>query len=146
MYFFPRQLLIRYFWTPKQQEEFMDIYHRMRVEAYPEILEGLLKAIPKLSERNLRNPMFQLCTQKALCRVMFLTPHLPAFLLQRRLGSHICEIQNLDCALLKLGVNKLSEEELKQACYIRGINSTHLSMEDCNCKTWLNYWLKAPAI
>ncbi|NP_001016022.1 LETM1 domain-containing protein 1 [Xenopus tropicalis] len=174
MYFFPRQLLIRHFWTPKQREEFLDIYHRMRVEAYPEILDGLLNAVPKLSERNLRNQMFQLCTQvqhgthpqvenlhavctafsgpplgmkrldvqqmKALSRVMFLTPHLPAFLLQHRLGSHICEIQNLDCALLKLGVNELSEEELKRACYIRGLNSTHLSREDC--ETWLHCWLQ----
>ncbi|KAG8452585.1 hypothetical protein GDO86_004389 [Hymenochirus boettgeri] len=174
MYFFPRQLLIRHFWTPKQQEEFLDIYHRMRTEVYTEILDSMLNALPKVPENHLRNQMFQLCTQvqhgvhpqvadlqvissafsgpplgmkrldvqqmKALSRVMFLTPHVPGFLLQHRLRSHIVEIWNLDCALVQLGVNELSDEELKRACYIRGLNSTHLSKEDC--KRWLNCWLQ----
>ncbi|KAM4796047.1 LETM1 domain-containing protein 1 [Rhinophrynus dorsalis] len=174
MYFFPRQLLIRHFWTPKQQEEFLDVYHGMRVQVYSEILDHLLQAVPKVSDKPLRNQMLQLCTQvkhgshpqveditevrgafsgpplgmkrlaihqlKALSRVMFLTPHLPAFLLQRRLGSHICELHNLDCALLQLGVSELTDEELKRACYIRGLNSTHLNTEDC--RSWLKCWLQ----
>ncbi|CAH2224551.1 LETM1 domain-containing 1 [Pelobates cultripes] len=174
MYFFPRQLLIRHFWTPNQQEEFLDIYHRMRMESYVDILDNLSKAIPQVTEKSLQSQMLNLCTQvkhgshpqvndiqavsaafagppfglkrldvhqlKAFSRVLFLTPHLPAFFLQRRLGSHICEIHNLDCALLKLGVGMLSEVEVKRACYIRGLNSTHLSTEDC--RTWLNCWLQ----
>lgn len=52
--------------------------------------------------------------QKALSRVMFLTPHLPAFLLQRRLTSHIFEIRHLDTSLFQLGVNELTDEEVKK--------------------------------
>ncbi|XP_053311772.1 LETM1 domain-containing protein 1 [Spea bombifrons] len=174
MYLFPRQLLIRHFWTPKQQEEFLDIYHGMRLEVYDDVLDGLLKAVPQVTDQHLQSQMIQLCTQvkhgshpqvndihavraafsgpplgmkslgpqqmKSLSRVMFLTPHLPAFLLQRRLGSHICEIHNLDCALLQLGVNELSEAELKRACYIRGLNAGQLGIEDC--RKWLSCWLQ----
>ncbi|NXK21264.1 LTMD1 protein, partial [Arenaria interpres] len=50
---------------------------------------------------------------KALSRVLFLTPHLPAFLLRHRLRSHVLEIRHLDRALLRLGLGQLSEEELK---------------------------------
>ncbi|KAM4699360.1 LETM1 domain-containing protein 1 [Discoglossus pictus] len=174
MYLFPRQLLIRHFWTPKQQGEFLDIYHGMRTEAYSEILDNLLQVVPKVPDQSVQEKMLQLCMQvkhgnhpkvtdiqairaafsgpplgmkrlevqqmKALSRVMFLTPHLPAFFLQRRLGSHICELHNLDSALLRLGVSELSEEELKRACYVRGLNSTHLGTEDC--RRWLNCWLE----
>ncbi|XP_053564194.1 LETM1 domain-containing protein 1 [Bombina bombina] len=174
MYLFPRQLLIRHFWTSKQQEEFLDIYHGMRTEVYADILDNLSKAVPRVPEQLLREKMFQLCTQvrcgshpkvadiqavssvfsgpplglkrldvqqmKFFSQIMFLTPHLPAFLLQRRLGSHICELHNLDIALLKLGVNELSEEEVKRACYIRGLNSSHLSIDDC--RRWLQCWVE----
>ncbi|KAM8977551.1 LETM1 domain-containing protein 1 [Pelodytes ibericus] len=174
MYLFPRQLLIRHFWTSKQQAEFLDVYHGMRMEAYADIMDGLSRAVPQVNEQSLQNKMFQLCTKvkngshpqinelqgvrpafsgpplgmkrlsvqqmKAFSRVMFLTPHLPLFLLQRRLGSHISEIHNLDSALIKLGVKELSEAELKRACYIRGLNSTPLSTDEC--RTWLNCWLE----
>uniref|UniRef100_A0A8C5LP79 LETM1 domain containing 1 n=1 Tax=Leptobrachium leishanense TaxID=445787 RepID=A0A8C5LP79_9ANUR len=174
MYFFPRQLLIRHFWTTKQQEEFLDVYHSLRMESYRDILDNLSGAIPQISDQSLQSRMLHLCAQvnsgshpaaddlqavggafsgpplglkrltvqqmKAFSRVMFLTPHLPAFFLQRRLRSHIWEIHNLDCALLMLGVGQLSEAELRRACYIRGLNSTHLSKEDC--RTWLHCWLR----
>ncbi|MEE6471802.1 hypothetical protein FKM82_009376 [Ascaphus truei] len=174
MYFFPRQLLIRHFWTMKQQEEFLDIYQSMRMEAYTDILDSLLKAVPEVPDQPLRDQILQLCTQvqhgshlhvtdiqaaraafsgpplsmsrldvhqmKAFSRILFLTPHLPAFLLRRRLGSHIYELHNLDCALLQLGVRELSEEEVKRACYVRGLNSTHLSADDC--RRWLDRWLQ----
>ncbi|KAM9319913.1 LETM1 domain-containing protein 1 [Gastrophryne carolinensis] len=80
---------------------------------------------------------------KALSRVLFLTPHLPAFILQRRLNSHIFEIHHLDASLFQLGVSELTEEEVKRACYIRGLNSTHLSIEAC--RNWLNCWVRLSA-
>ncbi|XP_075055422.1 LETM1 domain-containing protein 1 [Mixophyes fleayi] len=174
MYFFPRQLLIRHFWTPKQQEEFLDIYHDLRKGVYTDLMDSLVKSVPRVTEQPLQNQMLQLVTQvqrgvhpsvteiqdvrdafsgppycmsrlhvqqmKSLSRIMFLTPHLPAFFLQRRLMSHIFEIHQLDIALLQLGVKELTDEEVKRACYIRGLNSTPLNTEDC--REWLNCWLQ----
>ncbi|XP_030054147.1 LETM1 domain-containing protein 1 [Microcaecilia unicolor] len=77
---------------------------------------------------------------KALSRVLFLTPHLPTFLLRWRLWNHTFELHHLDKALLKLGVHELSDKELKNACYVRGLNSTQLSSAEC--KIWLTQWLQ----
>ncbi|XP_069614716.1 LETM1 domain-containing protein 1 [Ranitomeya imitator] len=174
MYFFPRQLLIRYFWTPKQQEEFLEIYHNKRKDVYEDVLDSLLESLNSVPEQTLQDQIRQVVAQvqqgihpkvtdieevraafsgpplclkslhvqqmRALSRLMFLTPHLPAFFLQRRLRSHIFEIHHLDSALLQCGVRELSDEEIKKACYIRGLNSTHLSTEDC--RKWLNCWIQ----
>ncbi|XP_039559129.1 LETM1 domain-containing protein 1 isoform X3 [Passer montanus] len=113
MYFFPRQLLIRHFWTPRQQLEFLDAYDCRRRASYPAVLRALARAARSLPEAQPQQLLLQLCAQRALSRVLFLTPHLPAFLLRRRLRSHVLEIQHLDHALLHLGLGQLSEEELR---------------------------------
>ncbi|NXN14267.1 LTMD1 protein, partial [Indicator maculatus] len=77
---------------------------------------------------------------RALSQVLFLTPLLPGVLLRRRLRSHILEIQQLDRALLQLGLAQLSEQELRGACYLRGLNSTQLGMAEC--RAWLEQWLR----
>ncbi|KAJ1160070.1 hypothetical protein NDU88_000572 [Pleurodeles waltl] len=174
MYYFPRQMLIRHFWNPNQHTEFLKLYHRMRVEAYPEIMNGLLQAVPSAGEKTVQERLQQLVIQiqqgshpetahlqavapaftvsplsmshlktqqmKALSRVMFLTPRYPSFILRRRLLSHIYELHQLDLALLKLGVKELSDEELRTACYVRGLNSVEISSSEC--RTWLTQWLK----
>nr|DBA32817.1 TPA: hypothetical protein GDO54_000578 [Pyxicephalus adspersus] len=148
MYFFPRQLLIRHFWTPKQQHKFLEINHSLREKVYEDVLESLQIAASKVAEEPLHNHMVRLFTEvqhgvhprvtdieaikaafsgpplcmtelditqmKALSRVMFLTPHLPGSFLQRRLKSHILEIHNLDIAMLQLGVDELTDEEVKR--------------------------------
>ncbi|NWR56393.1 LTMD1 protein, partial [Bucorvus abyssinicus] len=173
MYFFPRQLLIRYFWTPKQQLEFLDTYDAIRRDAYLGVVESLALAAHSLPEPQLQSRLQQLCTKvqggsqplvaelcavrslfsgsplglnklrvshvRALSRVLFLTPHLPAFFLRRRLRSHVLEIRHLDRALVRLGLGQLSEEELRAACYLRGLNSTHLGTWEC--RVWLEQWL-----
>ncbi|XP_067170288.1 LETM1 domain-containing protein 1 isoform X3 [Apteryx mantelli] len=139
MYFFPRQLLIRYFWTPQQQVEFLDAYHAIRREAYSDVVKSLALAARSLPEPRLREQLQELCTKKALSHVLFLTPHLPAFFLRYRLRSHVLEIRHLDRAMLRLGLSELSEEELKAACYLRGLDSTHLSASEC--RAWLERWL-----
>ncbi|XP_025856128.1 LETM1 domain-containing protein 1 isoform X8 [Vulpes vulpes] len=60
--------------------------------------------------------------QKALSRAMLLTPHLPPFLLRRRLNTHMAVIHQLDKALAKLGVGQLTLQEVKSklscpSCY-----------------------------
>ncbi|XP_069509473.1 LETM1 domain-containing protein 1 isoform X2 [Ambystoma mexicanum] len=174
MYLFPRQLLIPHFWTPTQHTKFLAMYHRMRTEDYPEILNGIAQAVPQAPERTTRYQMHRLLAKiqnsshpeiaelqevaplfsesplclahlstsqmKALSRVMFLTPYFPSFILRRRLRSHTYELHQLDTALLKLGVKELSDEELRMACYIRGLNSTNLSPAEC--RPWLTQWLQ----
>lgn len=44
---------------------------------------------------------------------MLLTTHLPSFLLRRRLKTHTTVIHQLDKALAKLGINQLTEQEVK---------------------------------
>ncbi|NXH37093.1 LTMD1 protein, partial [Myiagra hebetior] len=173
MYFFPRQLLIRHFWTPKQQVEFLDVYDSIRRDSYPAVLRSLALAARSLPEPQPRELLQQLCAQvqggarphlaqllavrslfsgsllalnrlrvdhvRALSQVLFLTPHLPAFFLRHRLRSHVLEIRHLDRALLRLGLGQLSEEELRAACYLRGLNSTHLGRAEC--RAWLEQWL-----
>ncbi|KAF1414823.1 LETM1 domain-containing protein 1, partial [Spheniscus magellanicus] len=173
MYFFPRQLLIHYFWTPSQQAEFLDAYDAIRRDSYPDVVESLALAARSLPEPQLQKRLQELCAQvqrgsqprvaelyavrslfsgsplglnklqvshvKALSQVLFLTPHLPAFFLRRRLRSHVLEIRHLDRAMLRLGLGQLSEEELKAACYLRGLNPTRLSMSEC--RAWLEQWL-----
>ncbi|NWI64609.1 LTMD1 protein, partial [Todus mexicanus] len=173
MYFFPRQLLIRYFWTPNQQVEFLDAYDAIRRDSYPSVVASLALAAQTLPEPQLQRLLQQLCAKvqqgsqprvaelyavrslfsgsplglsklqvshvKALSQVLFLTPHLPAFFLRHRLRSHVLEIRQLDRAMLRLGLGQLSEEELRAACYLRGLNSTHLDMAEC--RAWLEQWL-----
>ncbi|XP_021098833.1 LETM1 domain-containing protein 1 isoform X7 [Heterocephalus glaber] len=77
---------------------------------------------------------------KALSRAMLLTPYLPPPLLRHRLKTHTTVIHQLDRALAKLGIGQLSAQEVKLACYLRGLNSTHIA-ED-RCRTWLGEWLQ----
>ncbi|KAF6119463.1 LETM1 domain containing 1 [Phyllostomus discolor] len=78
--------------------------------------------------------------QKALSRAMLLTPHLPSALLRHRLKTHTTVIHQLDKALAKLGISQLTSQEVKSACYLRGLNSTLIAEE--RCRTWLAEWLQ----
>ncbi|XP_029417375.1 LETM1 domain-containing protein 1 isoform X3 [Nannospalax galili] len=174
MYLFPRQLLVKHFWTPKQQIDFLDIYHALRKQSHSEIMSYLERVIPFVSEEKFRGHLTNLCTKmqsgthpavqdilalrecfshhplclnqlqalqmKALSRAMLLTPYLPSPLLRWRLKTHTTVIHQLDRALAKLGIGQLTAQEVKSACYLRGLNSTHIA-ED-RCRTWLGEWLQ----
>ncbi|NXQ32469.1 LTMD1 protein, partial [Alaudala cheleensis] len=104
--------------------------HLAQLLAVRSLFSGSLLALNRLQVDHVR----------ALSQVLFLTPHLPASFLRRRLRSHILEIHHLDRALLHLGLGQLSEEELRAACYLRGLNSTHLGQAEC--RAWLEQWLR----
>ncbi|EDL86943.1 rCG50860, isoform CRA_b [Rattus norvegicus] len=173
MYLFPRQLLVKHFWTPKQQIDFLDIYHGFRRRSHLEIITHLRRASALVSNEKLRWHLEDLCTKvqngthptaqdilalrdcfstyplgfsqlqasqmRALSQAMLLTPYLPPPLLRWRLKSHTAVIHQLDRALAKLGTGHLTPQEVRSACYLRGLNSTHTS--DDRCRTWLGEWL-----
>lgn len=62
-YLFPRQLLIQHFWTPKQQIDFLDIYHALRNQSHPEIRSYLERVIPLISDAGLQWHMTELCSK-----------------------------------------------------------------------------------
>ncbi|XP_040609738.1 LETM1 domain-containing protein 1 isoform X6 [Mesocricetus auratus] len=174
MYLFPRQLLVKHFWTPKQQIDFLDIYHSLRKQSHSEIITHLERASALVSDERLRWHLTDLCTKvqngvhptahdilalrecfstrplgfsqlqathmRALSRAMLLNPHLPPAVLRWRLKSHTTVIQQLDRALAQLGIGQLTAQEVKSACYLRGLNSTHIA--DDRCRTWLGEWLQ----
>ncbi|XP_060051324.1 LETM1 domain-containing protein 1 isoform X2 [Erinaceus europaeus] len=123
MYLFPRQLLVQHFWTPKQQMEFLDIYHGLRKQSHPEILRCLERVTPLIFDKQLRWNMTDLCTK--IRRGTHPATH--DILALRECFSHH-----------PLGLNQL--HTLQMACYLRGLNSTHLAEE--RCRTWLGEWLQ----
>ncbi|KAG7281115.1 hypothetical protein CRUP_027652 [Coryphaenoides rupestris] len=168
MYYFPRQLLVPYFWTPQQQVEFRGVYHAQRVQSAGAVLRGLQDITgSRLPEGPLQSRLKKLCTnatadvsavrelfsgpplgvkwmttehKRHICPLLFLTPRLPGFLVGRRLNKHAQELLRLDRALVRLGIHQLSDSELKQACYVRGLNSEVLSVDQC--REWLTQWLQ----
>ncbi|CAL8367105.1 unnamed protein product [Lota lota] len=174
MYFFPRQLLVRHFWTPQQQMEFRGFYHTQRAQHTGAVLQGIKNTSFQVQDGRLHSRLQDLCTEvqngahpkvadlhgvrglfsgpplgmkkmnvehmRHICPLLFLTPRLPGFLIGRRLNSHALELLQLDRALSRLGPHQLSDSELKQACYVRGLNSDDLNANQC--REWLSQWLQ----
>ncbi|KAK2514467.1 hypothetical protein Q9966_015708 [Columba livia] len=63
MYLFPRQLLIRHFWTSPQRRQFRELEDAARRSAYGAVLADLALAAPALPDPRLREPLRQLCAQ-----------------------------------------------------------------------------------
>ncbi|XP_076022271.1 LETM1 domain-containing protein 1 [Genypterus blacodes] len=63
MYFFPRQLLIPHFWTPKQQVEFRRAYHSLRAQQHWPVLKGLENTSRQIKEGHLQVRLKVLCTK-----------------------------------------------------------------------------------
>lgn len=57
-----------------------------------------------------------------------------------RLNSHAIELLQLDRALSRHGLHQLDDSELRQACYVRGLDSGSLSINQC--REWLSQWLQ----
>ncbi|KAM9445062.1 LETM1 domain-containing protein 1 [Clarias gariepinus] len=174
MYLYPRQLLIRHFWTPQQLEEFQRVYHAQRTQHHQPLLDGLKTTASRVTHGQLKSGLTELCEKvqsgvhpvvsdlhavrslfsgpplgirrmgqdqmRNLCPLLFLTPRLPAFWIGQRLNSHALELMHLDRAIVKLGLHQLNDVELKEACYVRGLNAALLS--PALCRDWLAQWLQ----
>ncbi|XP_067449157.1 LETM1 domain-containing protein 1 isoform X1 [Thunnus thynnus] len=63
MYFFPRQLLIRHFWTPRQQVEFRGVYHSFRAKQHRPVLKGLEYTSGRVEDGQLQGRLKDLCAK-----------------------------------------------------------------------------------
>ncbi|NXI90671.1 LTMD1 protein, partial [Psophia crepitans] len=103
---------------PRLQRRLQELCAEVQRGAQPRVAE--LYAVRGLfSESPLGLNKLQASHVRALSRVLFLTPHLPTFFLRRRLRSHVLEIRHLDRAMLRLGLGRLSEEELKAVRFLQ---------------------------
>ncbi len=66
-YFFPRQLLIPHFWTPRQQIEFRGFYHSLRAEHHWPVLKGLENTNRQVKDNQLQNRLKDLCAKVSEC-------------------------------------------------------------------------------
>ncbi|XP_041712408.1 LETM1 domain-containing protein 1 isoform X2 [Coregonus clupeaformis] len=169
-----RQLLIRHFWTPQQQNEFQGVNHSHRAQHHWAVLKGLESAGSHVKDGCLKISLLDLCNKvqsgvhpnisdiqairglfsgpplsikrinadqmRQLCPLFFLTPHLPTPMIGTRLNSHAIELLQLDRALSRHGLHQLDDSELRQACYVRGLDSGSLSVNQC--QEWLSQWLQ----
>ncbi|XP_016359344.1 LETM1 domain-containing protein 1-like [Sinocyclocheilus anshuiensis] len=174
MYLYPRQLLIRHFWTPQQLVEFQGVYHTQRAQHHWAIVKGLESTSTSVQDSRLKSRLLELCSKvrsgvhpvvsdvhavrtlfsgpplgvkrmyadqmRRLCPLLFLMPRLPAFWIGRRLNSHALELMQLDRTIVRLGVHQLNDAELREACYVRGLNPHCLSPGQC--REWLTQWLQ----
>ncbi|XP_051961879.1 LETM1 domain-containing protein 1-like [Xyrauchen texanus] len=173
MFLYPRQLLIRHFWTPQQLVEFQGVYHTQRAQHHWAIVKGLERTATSVQDSRLKSRLTELCSKvrsgvhpvvsdvhavrtlfsgppfgirrmyadqtRQLCPLLFLTPHLPAFWVGRRLNGHALELMQLDRAIVRLGLHQLNDAELRELCYVRGLNPDRLSPGQC--REWLTQWL-----
>ncbi|XP_062401264.1 LETM1 domain-containing protein 1-like [Sardina pilchardus] len=77
---------------------------------------------------------------RLLASQLFLTPWLPAFMARRRVNGKAMELLHLDRALSSLGVDQLSDAEVEEACYLRGLDTSSLSTGQW--REWLQQWLQ----
>ncbi|XP_037539740.1 LETM1 domain-containing protein 1 [Nematolebias whitei] len=63
MYFFPRQVLIPYFWTPRQQVEFRQVYHSLRAQHYEPVLKELQYTSQQVKNSPLQGHLKDLCAK-----------------------------------------------------------------------------------
>ncbi|KAM9855718.1 LETM1 domain-containing protein 1 [Aulostomus maculatus] len=116
-----------------------DLCTKVQSGANPKVSEILavrgLFSVPPLGIKSLKVDQMRHISQ-----LLFLTPRLPGFLIKRRLNSHALELLQMDRALTRLGLHQLSDSELRQACYVRGLNSDSLGIDQC--REWLYLWLQ----
>ncbi|CAH1248886.1 LETM1 domain-containing protein 1-like [Branchiostoma lanceolatum] len=75
-----------------------------------------------------------------LSRVLLLNPYLPKVLLRRRLLKHLEDVHAMDQGIQQEGISKLTTQELRKMCYIRGVDSMSWSRD--TCVAWLTQWVQ----
>ncbi|XP_030634094.1 LETM1 domain-containing protein 1-like [Chanos chanos] len=122
-----------------QRSMLLNLCSKVQSGAHPSVSDiqavGRVFSGPPLGMMSLESSHMRL-----LCSPLLLTQWLPAFLLRRRLVSKSLDLLYLDRALVSLGLEQLSDKEVIQACYLRGLNSSRLNSSQC--RDWLHQWLQ----
>uniref|UniRef100_A0A3B1J7H9 LETM1 domain containing 1 n=1 Tax=Astyanax mexicanus TaxID=7994 RepID=A0A3B1J7H9_ASTMX len=152
MYLFPRQLLIRHFWTPQQLLEFQAVYHKQRAQHHQAVLSGLERTAPSVQDNRLRSHLLNLCSKvqsgahPVVSDIHAVRPLFsgPPFGIRRMYSDqmHYCNVffsQRYLTQPLSIRLDALIMYFF-QACYVRGLNVERLN--PAQCRDWLTQWLQ----
>ncbi|KAL5005629.1 hypothetical protein ScPMuIL_016787 [Solemya velum] len=154
-YFFPRLLLTTHFWTPKQRREFWSYDHKHRLHHLSSVFSGLKKHQKHIEDPELGNRMkkivqkLQHSVHPTVTEILEVKPLFESYtyaiqklsLVQKRhlakgLGLPLRKsgliqdgliLLHTDRAMVREGIEKLTEEDIEQACFARGLNPIGLS-------------------
>ncbi|CAH1788570.1 unnamed protein product, partial [Owenia fusiformis] len=159
VYFFPRQFLSYHFWSTEQKKDFALHYHSQRVAQHKPIIKGLAAKVKKIKDTDSREKLEKilqrikakshpsvdeilaashLFQEKPLELSHISRPYMRHLakgmllhsLLRQKLLQDAVLINYIDRAMQREGIDKLTEEELRSACFTRGLNATRLSKDD----------------
>ncbi|KAJ8016858.1 hypothetical protein DPEC_G00011710 [Dallia pectoralis] len=101
MYFFPRQLLIRHFWTPQQQTDFHKVNHAQRTQQYWAVMKELETAGSHLKDGRLKRSLLDLCNK-----------------VQRGVHPNISDIQAIQSLFSgpPLGIKRINSNHMRHLC------------------------------
>uniref|UniRef100_A0A6Q2X877 Letm1 RBD domain-containing protein n=1 Tax=Esox lucius TaxID=8010 RepID=A0A6Q2X877_ESOLU len=117
----------------------LDLCNKMQSGVHPNIsdiqaIRNLFSGPPLGIKRMNANHM------RHLCPLFFLTSYLPTPMIASRLHRHTLELLQLDRSLSRHGQHRLEDSELRLACYVRGLDSGGLDINQC--REWLSQWLQ----
>ena len=165
----PRKFLSDHFWTAKQKSKFIVLDNKERAECQSAIFNIINEETkkPGSKEHQLLHKMtaradldddapfektflafssgtFELNNLKRkhlqkLCSFWIMRSLWPTSMLKRNLQKEMAAIHKDDVALSREGIQALNEEQLKEACHVRGLDASNMSLEDL--QFWLRNWL-----
>ncbi|XP_013383057.1 LETM1 domain-containing protein 1 [Lingula anatina] len=165
-YKYPNHLLSRQFWTAEQQQEFDISKHKHKVDHFPKLLAKLKTLASKLKDERERKKLLDILNKipessvsvEELLTVKHLFEHEPLSLwslnmahlyhvayamdmpkMKAKLIQDAMLLHNIDQVIHKEGIHMLSNAELQQACFDRGVNSYSLTKDEQvqYMKSWL---------
>lgn len=165
-YFFPRHMLTHHFWTPEQKVEFMQYFHKQKVNQFSSVADHLKKQVTQHSYGTQRTKFLDLLKKleqgqhptveeilelsSAFSKFPFSVEVLSTtyyrllaklFDMTKRKKALLQDalvLLHTDRAMVREGFDQMTSWELEKACYNRGLNPTGLSTEEQidYLKTW----------
>lgn len=138
-YFFPRQLLIPHFWTPRQQVEFQGVYHSLRVRHHWPVLKGLEYTSLQVKDNQLQSRLKDLCAKvsEVIENSVLLwgkCGRIGCIFSFHTYWPSVLVLPAINCTIiLQIFLNIIIEHTLMHSLYIRWLNRYKLK----ECKNYL---------